>query len=116
MFDIRRNTNRTIAHLLPGGYRVVIGPAAARTRNLDDRRKALFSTAAEGDEPAAWTVSDRRRRTIAFTTGTGAWTRYKVTAQIPADASLIRFGVFLNGAGQLDFRTAELAPHPPGQQ
>jgi RNA polymerase sigma factor (sigma-70 family) len=38
---------------------------------------------------------------IAFATGTGAWTRYEVTAQIPADASLIRFGVFLR-AGQAD--------------
>jgi hypothetical protein len=41
---------------------------------------------------------------IAFAAGTGAWTQYEVTAQIPADASLIRFGVFLNGGGQLEFR------------
>jgi hypothetical protein len=40
----------------------------------------------------------------------------EVTAQIPADASLIRFGVFLNGGGHLEFRHPELAPHPPGQQ
>jgi RNA polymerase sigma-70 factor (ECF subfamily) len=53
---------------------------------------------------------------IASATGTGAWTQYEVTAQIPADASLITFGVFLNGGGQLEFRHPELAPHPPGQQ
>ena len=53
---------------------------------------------------------------IAFATGTGAWTQYEVTAQIPADASLIRFGVFLNGGGQLELRHPALAPHPPGQQ
>ena len=53
---------------------------------------------------------------IASATGTGAWTQYEVTAQIPADASLIRFGVFLNGGGQLEFRHPALAPHPPGQQ
>ncbi len=53
---------------------------------------------------------------IASATGTGAWTQYEVTAQIPADASLVRFGVFLNGGGQLEFRHPELAPHPPGQQ
>jgi len=29
--------------------------------------------------------------------------------QIPADANLIRFGVFLNGGGQLEFRHPELA-------
>jgi hypothetical protein len=53
---------------------------------------------------------------IASATGTGAWTQYEVTAQIPADANLIEFGVFLNGGGQLELRHPELAPHPPGQQ
>jgi RNA polymerase sigma-70 factor (ECF subfamily) len=53
---------------------------------------------------------------VATATGTGAWTHYEVTAQIPADANLIRFGVFLNGGGQLEFRHSELTPHPPGQQ
>ena len=49
---------------------------------------------------------------IAFATGTGAWTQYEVTAQIPADANVIRFGVFLNGGGQLELRHPELALHP----
>jgi RNA polymerase sigma factor (sigma-70 family) len=53
---------------------------------------------------------------IASATGTGAWTQHEVTAQIPADASLITFGVFLNGGGQLELRHPELAPYPPGQQ
>jgi RNA polymerase sigma-70 factor (ECF subfamily) len=53
---------------------------------------------------------------IAFAAATGAWTQYEVTAQIPPDASLIRFGVFLNGGGQVEFRHPDLAPHPPGQQ
>ena len=53
---------------------------------------------------------------IAFATGTGAWTQYEVTAQVPADASLIRFGVFLDGGGQVEFRHPALALHPPGQQ
>jgi RNA polymerase sigma factor (sigma-70 family) len=53
---------------------------------------------------------------IASATGTGEWTRYEVTAQVPADASLIRFGVFLNGGGQVEFRHPELAPYPPGRQ
>jgi RNA polymerase sigma factor (sigma-70 family) len=50
---------------------------------------------------------------IASATGTGAWTTYEVTAQIPADANLIRFGVFLDGGGQVELRHPELAPHPP---
>jgi bifunctional DNase/RNase len=53
---------------------------------------------------------------IASANGTGAWTQYEVTAQIPPDANLIRFGVFLNGGGQVEFRHAELAPYPSGQQ
>jgi RNA polymerase sigma-70 factor (ECF subfamily) len=52
---------------------------------------------------------------IAFATGTGAWTKYEVTTQIPADANLIRFGVFLNGGGQVELRHPA-APHPPRQQ
>lgn len=53
---------------------------------------------------------------FASATGTGAWTRYEVTVQVPADASLVRFGVFLNGGGQVELRHPELAPHAPGQQ
>ena len=53
---------------------------------------------------------------IADATGTGTWTPYEVTAQVPADASLIRFGVFLNGGGKVELRHPRLAPHPPGQQ
>jgi hypothetical protein len=47
---------------------------------------------------------------IAFAAGTGEWTQYQVTAQIPADASLIRFGVFLNGRGQIELRNPQLEP------
>jgi RNA polymerase sigma-70 factor (ECF subfamily) len=53
---------------------------------------------------------------IAFATGTSAWAQYEVAAQIPADANTIRFGVFLNGSGQVELRHPELTPHPPGQQ
>ncbi|MGH3247158.1 MAG: hypothetical protein ACRDOI_13230, partial [Trebonia sp.] len=53
---------------------------------------------------------------IASATGTGTWTPYEVTVQIPADANVISFGVFLNGAGQLEFRHPGLVPHQPGQQ
>ena len=53
---------------------------------------------------------------IASATGSGAWAQYEVTAQVPADANLIRFGVFLNGGGQVELRHPVLALHPPGQQ
>ncbi len=51
---------------------------------------------------------------FAFATGTGAWTQHEVTAQIPADANLIRFGVFLNGGGQVELRNPGLSLHPTG--
>jgi RNA polymerase sigma-70 factor (ECF subfamily) len=50
---------------------------------------------------------------FASATGTGAWTQYEVTAQIPADANLITFGIYLNGGGQLELRHPELVPHRP---
>jgi hypothetical protein len=48
---------------------------------------------------------------IAFVTGTRDWARHQVTAQIPPDASLIIFGVFLDGHGQIELRGPELKPH-----
>jgi hypothetical protein len=45
---------------------------------------------------------------IAFAAGTGGWTQYEITAQIPTDASLIKFGVFLNGGGQIELRNPQL--------
>jgi hypothetical protein len=48
---------------------------------------------------------------IAFAQGTGAWIQYEVTAQVPADANLVRFGVFLNGGGQVELRKPQLEPH-----
>jgi RNA polymerase sigma-70 factor (ECF subfamily) len=47
---------------------------------------------------------------IAFATRTAGWTRYEVSTQIPADAHVISFGVFLDGAGQLELRHPELTP------
>jgi hypothetical protein len=92
----------------------------------------LRTTHADGRAGLAVRVSDPSRSTppqaaspdpwedpanhIAFAAGTGAWTQYEVTAQVPADANWIRFGVFLNGGGQVELRHPRLAPHPPGQQ
>jgi hypothetical protein len=46
------------------------------------------------------------------------WTRYQITARIPADADLIRFGIGLTGSGWIalrnpDLRIAEPAPGTP---
>jgi len=47
---------------------------------------------------------------FAFVTGTGDWARHEVTAQIPADANSIIFGVFLDGRGQIELRNPQLEP------
>jgi RNA polymerase sigma-70 factor, ECF subfamily len=43
------------------------------------------------------------------------WTWHEVTAQIPGDAAIISFGVFLAGPGQIEFRNAELEVEPSGR-
>lgn len=40
--------------------------------------------------------------------GSQDWTRHEVTAQVPAEAELIRFGLTLTGPGQVGLRNAEL--------
>jgi hypothetical protein len=91
-----------------------------RTAKADGRAGLVLQVTGPGRSTPPRAASPDSREDpaghIASATGTGAWTQYEVTAQIPADANLIRFGVFLNGGGQLEFRHPELAPHPPGQQ
>jgi hypothetical protein len=36
------------------------------------------------------------------------WTGYEITARIPADADLIRFGIALNGPGRIALRNPDL--------
>ena len=36
------------------------------------------------------------------------WSAHEVTAQIPADADTVAFGVFLAGLGRIDLRDVEL--------
>ncbi len=48
------------------------------------------------------TIAGRRR----------AWTRYEVTARIPADADLIRFGIGLTGPGRIALRNPDLRTDP----
>jgi hypothetical protein len=49
------------------------------------------------------TIASRRR----------AWTRYEITARIPADADLIRFGIALSGPGRIALRNPDLRVAPP---
>ena len=106
----------------PDDYRgrTVTFRAELRTAQADGRAGLALRAASPGrSRPPRAASPDPREdpaNHITSATETGAWTRYEVTADIPADASLIRFGVFLNGAGQVELRHPALAPHPPGQQ
>ncbi len=106
----------------PDDYRgrAVTFRAELRTAEADGRAGLVLRVSRPGRSAPPRAASPDLREDpashVASATGTGGWTHYAVTAQIPADASLITFGVFLNGGGQLEIRQPELAPHPPGQQ
>jgi hypothetical protein len=106
----------------PDDYRgrTVTFRAELRTAKADGRAGLALRAASPGQPRPPRAASPDPREDpashIAPATGTGAWTQYEVTAQVPADASLIRFGVFLNGGGQVELRHPALALHPPGQQ
>ena len=90
-----------------------------RTAQADGRAGLVLRVTSPGQSTPPQAASpdpreDPANHIASAATGTGAWTQYEVTAQIPADANLITFGVFLNGGGQLEFRDPGLAPHPPG--
>jgi RNA polymerase sigma-70 factor, ECF subfamily len=97
--------------------RTVTFRAELRTAEADGRAGLALRAASPGRSTPPQAASpdpwEDPANHIAFTTGTGAWTQYEVTAQVPPDANLVRFGVFLNGGGQVEFRHPELAPHPP---
>ncbi len=44
--------------------------------------------------------------------GRSAWTRYEITARIPADADQIRFGIALTGTGRIALRNPNLRADP----
>jgi RNA polymerase sigma-70 factor, ECF subfamily len=48
------------------------------------------------------------RNHFAAVSGSHEWIRLEVTAQIPGDAAIVSFGVFLTGPGQVELRNAEL--------
>jgi len=104
----------------PDDYRgrTVTFRAELRTAEADGRAGLALRAASPGQPRPPRAASPDPRKDpashIASATGTGARTRYEVTAQVPADASLIRFGVFLNGGGPVEFRHPALALHPPG--
>ena len=58
--------------------------------------------------PHWWRVGRPREDHGLTVTGGRRWTRYEVTARIPADADLIRFGIALTGTGRIALKNPAL--------
>jgi hypothetical protein len=60
-----------------------------------------------------WWRAGRAREDHGLTiSGHRPWTRYEITARIPADADQIRFGIALTGSGQIALRNPDLRTDP----
>jgi hypothetical protein len=75
-----------------------------RAAQTDGRAGLVLQIAGPGRSTPSPDPGEDPAGHIASATAAGAWTPYEVTAQIPAEANLIRFGVFLNGGGRVEFR------------
>ena len=87
-----------------------------RTTDVADRAGLVLRIPRHGRRPAPPDPWHDPENHFATVTGTRDWTRHEVTAQVPADAISIIFGVFLNGRGQIELRNPELEPRQAGQR
>ena len=96
--------------------RTVTFRADLRTAGVEHLAGLVLRVNSEGQptppRPAGQDPRDDPANHLAFVAGTLDWTRHEVTAQVPPDASLIIFGIFLNGRGQIELRNPQLVPHP----
>jgi len=95
--------------------RAVVFRGALRSTDVADRAGLVLRIIREGRQPAGPDPWHDPANHFAVATGTRDWARHEVTAQVPADAISIIFGVFLNGRGQIELRNPELDPHPANQ-
>jgi RNA polymerase sigma-70 factor (ECF subfamily) len=86
-----------------------------RTTSVADRAGLVLRIPRQGRRPSPPDPWHDPENHFAPVTGTRDWTRHEVTAQVPADAISIIFGVFLNGRGQIELRNLQLDPHPANQ-
>ena len=84
-----------------------------RTTDVADRAGLVLRIPRHGRRPAPPDPWHDPENHFALVSGTRDWARHEVTAQVPADAISIIFGVFLNGRGQIELRNPQLDPHPP---
>jgi RNA polymerase sigma factor (sigma-70 family) len=86
-----------------------------RATGVADRAGLVLRIPCKGRRPTPPDPWHDPENDFAPVTGTRDWTRQEVTAQVPADAISIIFGVFLNGRGQIELRNPQLDPHSANQ-
>jgi hypothetical protein len=80
-----------------------------RTTDVADQA-GLHLAAGRPDEPVAARPGDSSGGSSLSAPGSGDWTWHEVTTDVPGDAGVIRFGIFLIGPGRVELRSAELIP------
>jgi hypothetical protein len=63
-----------------------------------------------------WRVGRAREDHGLTISGRRPWTGHEITARIPADADLIRFGIGLTGSGRIALRNPDLRADPPAAE
>jgi DNA-directed RNA polymerase specialized sigma24 family protein/bifunctional DNase/RNase len=101
----------------PDDYRgrTVIFRGDLRTTDVADRAGLVLRIPRQGRRPTPPDPWHDPENHFAPVTGTRDWTRHEVTAEVPADAISIMFGVFVNGRGQIELANPRLDPHPANQ-
>jgi hypothetical protein len=82
-----------------------------RTIDVADRAGLVLRIPCQGRRPAPPDPWHDPENHFAPVTGTRDWTGHEVTAQVPADAISIIFGVFLNGRGRIELGNPQLDSH-----
>jgi hypothetical protein len=71
-------------------------------------RAGLHVAVGRSDEPPGVHLYNRGTSSL-IAAGSSNWSRHEVTAHVPGDAEVVRFGLSLTGCGRVDLRDAELA-------
>jgi hypothetical protein len=73
----------------------------------------LHLAAGRPGEPAGARLADGGGSNSLTAPGSTDWAWHEVATDVPGDAGVIRFGIFLTGPGRVELRSAELVPARP---
>jgi hypothetical protein len=86
--------------------RTVIFHGELRTQDVVGHAGLHFATGRQNEPPGAHLYN--RGASSLTAPGSSDWARHEVTAQVPGDAEVVRFGLSLTGRGRVELRNAEL--------